>query len=678
MKVTYNWLKDFVEIKIAPKVLAEKLTMAGLEVTSLKAKESDFVFDIEITSNRPDCLSVIGIAREVAAITNSKLKLPQATGHRPQAKSLQRAACSLQPIYIEIEDKKDCPLYTAKIIKDVKVGPSPAWLRSRLELLGCRSVNNVVDITNYILFEWGQPLHAFDLDKLNSPDTIIVRRAKKYERITTLDGQQRVVDHEILVIADKKGPVALAGLMGGKDTEVNKTTKNVLLEAAIFNPIVLRHARQRLGIESESGYRFERGIDPEVLARASVEATRLISEIAKGNCVLAKSSTRLKKEKRLIRLDMPYVHKILGIDIKQNKIKEILNNLGFAVKIKTKNNFSVCLPSFRQDVSLAIDLIEEIARIYGYAQIPTSLPAMKPQITAIGRRDLVSIIKNILQGLGLNEVITYSLTDRELLELFDTGTGHSIVEISNPLSKEQEVLRNTLALSLGRCIAYNLNQKQDYISIFEIAKVFFQEKDKIREEWVLGIALGQGINKELLGPLHVKGILEALFQRLAIKDYRFKMAGNSKVEICLCNEQIGIMRPLPENVLDRLDIKNKDLWIAELWLERLLPYIKNLKKRFTSLPLYPAISRDISLILKEDILAEDVLAAIRERGAPLLKEARIIDYYKGKQIAPGSKGLTISCLYRCDTRTLTEAEIDPLQGDISSLLVNRFAAQIRA
>jgi len=657
--------------------------MAGLEVTSLEEKGHDFVFEIEVTSNRPDCLSVVGIAREVAAITNSKLKLPQATclsgrqAGRPQAKSLQRAACSLQPIYIEIEDKKDCPLYTAKIIKDVKVGSSPDWLKRRLELVGCRSVNNIVDITNYILFEWGQPLHAFDLDKLNPPDTIIVRRAKKDEKITTLDGQQRVVDPDILLIADKKGPVALAGLMGGKDTEVSETTKNVLLEAAIFNPIVLRHARQSLGIQSESGYRFERGIDPEVLERASWEAIRLISETAKGNCVLAKSSTRLKKEKRLIRLDIPYVNKILGIDIKGNKIKEILNSLGFVVKIKTKNNFSVSLPSFRQDVSSAIDLIEEIARIWGYAQIPTSLPAMKPQIAALGRRDLVSIIKNILQGLGLNEVITYSLMDRELLEAFDTGIGSCIVEILNPLSKEQEVLRNTLALSLGGCIAHNLNQKQEYISIFEIAKVFFQEKDKIREEWALGIALGEGINKEPPGPLHVKGILEVLFQRLTIKDYRFKMAGNSEIQICLFKEKIGIIRPLPENVLGRLDIKNKEVWIAELWLERLLTYV-NLKKQFTSLPLYPAISRDISLVLKEDILAEDILAAIRERGAPLLKEVKIIDYYKGKQIAPGSKGLTISCLYRCDTRTLTEAEIEPLQGDISSLLVSRFAAQIRA
>jgi phenylalanyl-tRNA synthetase beta chain len=673
MKVSYNWLKDFVEIRIAPKVLAEKLTMAGLEVTSLKAKDHDFVFEIEVTSNRPDCLSVIGIAREVAAITGKKLAcypvIQLSSSNRQTGKQADR-------LTIDIEDKKDCPLYTAKIIKDVEVGPSPAWLRSRLKLLGCRSVNNIVDITNYILFEWGQPLHAFDLDKLNSPDTIIVRRAKKGEKITTLDGQQRMVDPDILLIADKKGPVALAGLMGGKDTEVSETTKNVLLEAAIFNPIVLRHARQRLGIKSESGYRFERGIDPEALERVSGEAISLISETAKGNCVLAKSSARPKKKKRRVTLYIPYVNKILGTDIKGKKIKEILNSLGFVVKIKTKNNFSVSLPSFRQDVSLTIDLIEEIARIYGYAQIPTSLPAMKPQISALGRRNLVSIIKNILQGLGLNEVITYSLMGRELLEAFDTGIGSCIVEILNPLSKEQEVLRNTLALSLGGCIAYNLNQKQEYISIFEIAKVFFQEKDKIREEWALGIALGEGINKEPPGPLHVKGILEALFQRLAIKDYRFKIGGNSEIEICLFKEKIGIIRPLPENVLDRLDIKNKEVWIAELWLEKLLTYV-NLKKQFTSLPLYPAISRDISLILKEDILAEDVLAAIRERGAPLLKEVKIIDYYKGKQIAPGFKGLTISCLYRCDTRTLTEAEIEPLQGDISSLLVNRFTAQIR-
>ena len=245
MKVTYNWLKDFVEIKLSPKALAEKLTMAGLEVTAQEECAQDYVFEIEVTPNRPDCLSMIGIAREVAAVTGKKLKLPQ-------SRSRQVDKSKGQPRFaIKIEDKKDCPLYSAKIIRGVKVGPSPDWLKKRLELIGCRSVNNIVDITNYILFTFGEPLHAFDLDKL-SKDTISIRRAKSNEKITTIDGQLRVLKPDLLVIADEKNPVAMAGIMGGRDTEVSLSTKNILLEAAVFNPVTIRRGRQALGLASES------------------------------------------------------------------------------------------------------------------------------------------------------------------------------------------------------------------------------------------------------------------------------------------------------------------------------------------------------------------------------------------------------------------------------------------
>jgi len=685
MKVTYKWLKDFVEIKIAPKVLADKLTMAGLEVTSLEERDGDFVFEIEVTANRPDCLSVVGIAREVAAITGKKFKNVSRIMYHVSGKSVRRATHDARPLSIKIENKRDCPLYTAKIIRDVKVGPSPDWLKKRLEMVACRSVNNIVDITNYVLFAYGEPLHAFDLDKL-SGDTIIVRRAKPGEKIATIDNVQRTLSLEILVIADKDSPVAVAGIMGGGKTEVSEGTKNILLEAAVFNPIIIRRARQKLGLQSESSYRFERGIDLEIVDKASLRAVGLIQELADGEVVLMKSLGLSQTQKISISLGVSFVHKILGVNIAPIKIKKILNSLAFKTKVKTKNNFTVEIPSHRPDVNLEIDLIEEIARIYGYEFIAKSLPAVKPQVIVDGTRDLVSLIKEVLAGLSLNEVITYSLIDKDALKDLTPEPASSLIEILNPLSKEQEILRPTLTPSLLRGLASNLNQKQSYINIFEIAQVFSQEGVQAKEELTLGIALcgvkslllAKGLIKEEVGFLHLKGILEILFERLGIKDYKFNFIDQSaQMGVYICREKIGILKQLSRVALERFDIKNKDVFVLEVSLDKIFSYV-NLKKSFVPLPIYPGVSRDISLILKEKIRAEEALETIKAKAGALLREVKIIDYYKGKQIPAGFKSLTISCLYRCDERTLTEAEINPIHSLVCALLTDRFDAKIRA
>ncbi len=676
MKFTYNWLKDFVEIKMPPEALAGKLTMAGLEVTSLEEKDGDFVFEIEVTSNRPDWLSVAGIAREVAAITHKKLRV---TGY-----GLRVTKSGDSPFKIKIENKRDCSLYTAKIIRGVKVGPSPDWLRKRLELIGCRSINNIVDITNYILFTYGAPLHTFDLDKLKA-GSIVVRRAKSSEKITTIDGQERILTPDILVIADEERPVAVAGVMGSLDTEVTGATKNILLEAAAFNPIIVRRGRRNLGIQSDSSYRFERGVNLEIVGNASWRAAQLIQELAGGRCVLAKSSGLAKTKKKKITLDSSAANKILGINIPAIKIKQILNSLGFKIKLKTKNQFIVEIPSHRPDATSQVDLIEEIARIYGYENIPQTQPSVKPQVSVGETRNLISLIKNILVGLGLNEVITYSLMDKDLLRDFGMYQGSEVIEVLNPLSNEQEILRPRLIPGLAACVAYNLNQKQDYVNIFEVAKVFSQAKAAPGEEVKLGIALcgmkssllRQGLIKDPVGPLHLKGILETLFARLGVRDYNFNAKEDpSIITVYAGGEKIGLIDELEKPVLDKLDIKNKDVFVLELSLDRLLFYV-NLNKKFSHLPIYPGISRDISLILKDEILAGDVLEAIKEEGKPLLKEAAVRDYYKGKQIPSGFRGLTICCLYRADERTLTEAEINPVHSFICKLLTDRFGCQIR-
>jgi phenylalanyl-tRNA synthetase beta chain len=673
MKTTYNWLKDFVEIKLSPEALADKLTMAGLEVTSLEERDGDFVFEIEVTSNRPDCLSVIGVAREVAAITHKKLRTPNSELRTPKSNSL--------PFKIDIENKKDCPLYTARIISNVKVGPSPDWLRKRLESVGCRSVNNIVDITNYVLFTWGEPLHAFDLDKLKSP-AVFVRRAKPGEKITTIDAQPRALNEEILVIADSARPIAIAGVMGGQDTEVVWGTKNILLEAAVFNPVLVRRVRQALGVTSESSYRFERGVDSGAVEKAAQQAVRLMQGLAGGKCLAQKVVGSGKAKAKTISLKSETVGKILGLKIAPPQIKKILNSLGFGVK--GKNNFSLEVPSHRPDVDSEIDLIEEIARVRGYESIPTTTSRITPQASCAETRPLVSFTKDILVALGLNEVITHSLISRGSLKGLDVNPGE-IIEILNPLSREQEILRPTLLPGLIKCIAYNLNQKQERVDIFEIARVFSRaEGSGPKEGLSLGIALcgmkarlsEEGRIKEEASPLHLKGAIEALFERLGIEDYNFLPDNQGNLCVSVAREKIGAIIKLPGSVLDDFEIKNKQVFAAELCLDKAFAHARA-KKRFRGLPRYPGISRDISLIISEGIPVKELMQAIREKAGPLLCEAEVTDYYKGKQIPHRHRGLTISCLYRSEERTLAEAEINPLHSALLAVLQERFGAKIR-
>ncbi|MFH1354855.1 MAG: phenylalanine--tRNA ligase subunit beta [Candidatus Omnitrophota bacterium] len=691
MKVTYQWLKDFLEIKLSADKLADQLTMAGLEVTSLEKCSGDVVFEIEVTSNRPDCLSILGIAREVAAISGVKL------GSRCSVFSSRLKTKNLKPktrlsreqsrenlsLKIKVEDKKDCPLYTAKIIKGVKVGPSPDWLKKRLESVGCRSVNNIVDITNYVLFEYGEPLHAFDLSRLRG-DTIIVRRAKSGEKLTTIDADEKTLNSDILIIADQDKPVAIAGVMGGKDTEVTQGTCEILLEAAVFDPVLIRRSRQKLGLQSESAYRFERGIDPQIVERASLRAAALIEKIAGGRCIAARELGRAQSKSRVISLDLSRVSINLGVNIALSRVKKILVDLGFKVKAGRKNIFLVEVPSYRQDLSLEVDLIEEIARIYGFESIPTTQPAIIPKVTRDDRQELVAITQRTLVGIGLKEVITYSLIDKGLLADFGFDA-QEVIEILNPLSSEQEVLRPHIIPSLSRCIAYNLNQKQDYASIFEIANIYSASGVLPREELVLGIAFSgvqamlfeQGAIKEEFSLLHLKGIAETLFKRLGIKDYDFINQGNPETAMIYVNrEHLGSMVRLSRAVLDKLGIKNKEIFGLEISLDRVFSHA-SLKKQFRPLPKVPGIARDISVIFKESVSIKQALARIAEMGKPLLRAVNIIDCYQGKQIPAGYKAFTISCEYRSDQRTLTEAEINPAHAVICKELTERFDARMR-
>jgi len=680
MKFSYNWLKDFVDIEIDAADLAQKLTMAGHEVGSVEPLDGDFILEAEITSNRADCFCMSGMARETAAVLGRRFNIPSGF-----LKGMPRTGKASAGLSVSLESAGDCPLYTATIIKGVKIGPSPEWLRRRLESIGCRSVNNLVDITNYALFEWGAPLHAFDLDKL-SGGRINVRRARQGETLVTIDGKKNILTSDILVIADADLPVAAAGIMGGAASEVSGGTVNVLLEGAIFNPVLVRKGRQLMAAQTEASYRFERGVDPERVKTSVERALMLILSLCGGsaeNCV--QKGAKIPRRKR-IRFSLSRAETLLNIKLSQKSASGIFSSLGFTVAGYSSDILNVEVPLYRKDVQQQVDLEEEIARIYGYDRIASVQPSVVSELSGLNVWQCVLGIKNLLAGQGFNETVTYSLVDRKALEFPSEKPGEPI-EVLNPLSREQEALRTSVMPGLLRCLAYNLNQKQEELRLFEIADIYYRTQSSDRnEERVLALAVcgtrryfnGGSFCEETLGPLHIKGALEMLFAWAGLKDFSFRQHSvGMNISIYAGKERFGeIIIPDKKQAAD-FDIKNRIAVLAEIRLEPVLRARLSLNKKYHKLPQYPAITRDISLLLREEIPLREIFTVAGQAGGGLLKELKLGDIYKGEQISSGYKGLTISCVYRSDEKTLTEEEVSPVHAGIVSALSNRPGVSLR-
>lgn len=677
MKVTYSWLKDFVNITLPPEKLADKLTMAGLEVTSLSKFGDDHVFEIEVTPNRSDCLSVLGIAREIAAITGRKM--------RPAAVKKAASPRKARSFPVKVESGKDCPVYTAKIIRGVNVGPSPKWLAERVSAVGLRPVNNIVDITNYVLYETGQPLHAFDLDKIKGG--ITVRRAKQGEEITAIDGKKCLLNKDVLVIADNAGPVAIAGVMGGIDTEINADTKNILIETALFDPIVVRRGRSIAGASTDSSYRFERGVDRSGLLGASERAAGLVISIASGQDEGMIVSGGLSARPRSIILKERSVLNLLGIDISTARTKAILAALGFGVKKHTKEKLSVSIPSFRQDVSIEADLIEEIARIYGYDNIPSCLPAFRPRIDEETLREikLKKGLRDALISQGLDEAISVSLLNYKLLEELEYPADE-LRPIVNPLNSQQCVLRPTLLCGLLDAVRTNLNQRQDRVAVYEWGRRFFKDTEEDTLAFALSgeniKCLAQGISREGYSLFHAKGVIEGIFRGLGINDYGIEegccvfFAEGRSFSLAAQGDKLGVFGEIEAGILDTFGIKNAKVFAAEIQIEKVFR-IADLSRRYSPLPSFPSIRRDISLTLKKDITAQEVKKVIVSNAAGTLKDVSVVDCYYGKQIPGGYKGLMLACLYRSDDHTLTDEEANSMHDKVLKALVKELKAEIR-
>lgn len=686
MKVSYSWLQEYVKLAGDREAVAEMLTGSGTEVTSREERGDDIIFDLEVTPNRPDCLSHVGIAREVAALTGNKLQLPRFKLQEGKEEASHFAS-------VRIEDAELSPRYTARVIRGVKVGESPSWLRQRLEAVGLKAVNNVVDATNYVLQEEGHPLHAFDCDRLEE-GKILVRLARPGEKILTLDGEMRELSPDMLVIADAKRPVALAGIMGGGESEVKPDTCNVLLECACFAPGSIRRTARRLQVMTEASYRFERGTSPENLPVVLDRTAQLIQEVAGGSIARGMIDCYPgKKPRPPISLRTRRVNQILGARMGATEIRKDLTRLGFSLSPGAKKGtFKVTVPSFRLDVEREIDLVEEVARLYGYGRIPSTLPRIQG---VAGERSRESVtceaIRRVLVSCGLREIISYSFLCKKDLENCNIAyTSGEVVSILNPLSEEHELLRPTLLAGILRILAGNWNRGQRIARVFELGKVF-GAKD---QEGVPGerLTLAGGIygpgaepswsrKETVFDFFDLKGMVESLFREVDIGPAIFVAEENPVLvpgrtaALEIEGRRVGVMGEARSEVREALGLEPRT-YLFEFDLEALFEKLPA-RRKMMHVPRYPGSYRDISLIVPEEVSSQELETAMREAGAGLLVSVELFDLYLGDQVPSGHKSLAYSLTYRAETRTLTDEEVNRCHTGIEAALEEKLGARLR-
>lgn len=689
MKVTIAWLKEYIEFSWTPEQLAKQLTDTGLEVASITPNPyvpGDQILELEITANRPDLLNVIGVAREIAALTGNKLRFPEApiTESEPAADTLAK---------ISIQAPELCPRYSARVITGVKIGPSPSWLAHRLEAVGIRAINNVVDVTNYVLMEYGHPMHAFDMRFLEGHE-IIVRNPKPGEKIYTLDEQERKITPEMLVIADAKKPVALAGIMGGANSQVYPSTTDILLESAYFNPVSIRKTSTAFGLKTESAYRFERGADPEGTIPAVNRGIQLIQQLAGGKVARGIIDVYPKKiVQPTVTLRITRVNHILGTKLNQAEVQNIITRLALPNSVIDADNLSVSIPSFRQDLYREIDLIEEIARIYGYNNIPTTAPAINIiPFTDTFNRKTERVIRQQMVAAGFNEALNHTLIDpTEWQKLgFDSETA---VALKNPMSVEQSNIRSSLIPSLVRNVADNLKQGATQVALFELNNAIAADaaaKTKIGQTSQLTAILyrkpiGQTWNEEIeLADFYfLKGVLESI---LAILDIDITTLEYTSAQRSFLNpvrtagikaggKVIGIIGQLATPVAQKLDI-NKETYLFELNLETVYNMPKKVRQ-YQPLPKYPAIIRDISMLVPQPVTANQISGLIQSIGQEKVAGIELFDLYSGDKIPAGARALSYRVTYRAADRTLADDEVNQLHQQVRKDLIEKLNITIR-
>jgi phenylalanyl-tRNA synthetase beta chain len=688
MLISYNWLRELTETALQPLELRERLTMVGLAIDAVEQNNGDHVLDVEVPSNRPDCLSHLGIAREVTVIESGNLYPPA-----PLRPRLQGRAESLTSV--EIRNPTLCRRYAARIVRGVRIGPSPEWLRKRLTEIGQRPINNVADITNYVLHELGQPLHAFDFAKL-AERRIVVRTARPGEKLRTLDGIDRVLDSEMLVIADANQAVALAGIMGGEETEISATTTDVLIESAYFDPDSVRRTARKLSMDTEASRRFERGADCENVLQAQNRCTELICEIA--GAVATENAVDVYPDPlppREIDFRPERVEALTSLHVSRPEMLRILTALGFVESQSHRLRFFA--PSWRVDTSIEEDLIEEIARHSGYEKIAAVLPPANASGEYQPSESKRRALRRVLSQAGFDEAINFSFIEPEQIREYEflaglvvNGTAGSQVTLSNPIVGEAALLRPTLLPGLLQSIRHNLNQNIRDVRLFEIGRIFgASDPGKLpHEREALGLAAIGGATEEgraqasrELDFFDLKGALEAAVSRLKLGKLRFVKARvkhlregqAARVLLPDCGD-VGTIGRLAENVAETYKFR-QPVYVAELNLSALLQ-AEELAVTYRPLPRYPAVFRDVTLLMNRQVPIVELLETINDQQVDELRTANLVGVYEGPNIPKDKRSVTVRLEYRSDERTLRDEEVEERHRGLIDSLLKIFAASL--
>jgi phenylalanyl-tRNA synthetase beta chain len=697
MRIVYNWLKDFVDVTATPQELASRLALSGTNIGSVEAGPHGAVIDAEVGSNRPDCLGHYGIAREVAAIYKLPLK-------HVSPKPAESAAKAGDAAKVAIQAPELCGRFTARVIRNVKIQPSPKWLKDRLEASGVASISNVVDISNYVMLELGHALHTFDYDKVRD-HKVVVRPAKPKEKIRTLDGVERELDPGICLICDGDGShaIGIGGIMGGAETEISFSTKNVLIECAWFEPVPVRRAARFLKLHTEASTRFGRGADPEMAELASRRCAELILQLAGGELLAGVVDVYPgRRAPKKIQLTRKELLRVMGADVPDKQIEASLGALGFApVRVDQNRGAEGSLlaawectqPSWRAEVEREIDLIEEIARIYGLDKFPPRLPAARQGAARLPHHEAETRLRERLIGLGYREIVTIPHVAEERDALFRPA-GVLPARLANPLSEEAGVLKSTGVVTMAAALEWNLNHGQRNARLFEIGRHYRLQGDKPVETRVLTLgATGEAREKGLYDSARefsfadLKGSLDEIGQLADGREARgfaWRDGGpdwlnaGKRGKIHLGNAEIGVAGQLARRVADRLKLR-QDVFLAELNLDPLCVAMQAAKtaRRYDPLPRFPAVERDFSLVLADEVSYAEIANSIRSLGILEISSIEAVDKFRGKNIPTGKYSLLVRVTFQSRESTLTEGQINHFVGKIVSILEHRHSAQLR-
>ena len=687
MLISYEWLKELTDTKLRPSELRERLTMVGLAIDAVEEHKDDAVLDVEVPSNRPDCLSHVGIAREVSVIEKGRLSLPASDPPKTEGRAADFTS-------VEIKDPDLCPRYAARLVRGVKIGPSPDWLVKRLETIGQRPINNVADVTNYVLHELGQPLHAFDFEKLGGR-RIVVRRANAGEKLKTLDGVERALSNDMLVIADAEKAVALAGIMGGEDSEISTQTKDVLIESAYFDPHSVRQTARQLGMDTEASRRFERGADPEGVLRAQQRCVELICALAGG--VATEDAIDVYPQpfsERVVSLHSERVKALTSLSVDTAETVRILTGLGFERTLTSDDPINFKVPSWRVDVEQEEDLVEEVARHTGYEKIGEELPPSSDsgeyQPSEMQQRSL----RRALNAFGYDEAINFSFIPQESrFDLIPSRAGHENdqPQLANPIIEEAAWMRSTLLPGLLNSLRHNFNHGIRDVRLFEIGRIFsLSSAGELPDETLAlaAVATGSALEENRaqgereLDFFDLKGALETAVDWMNLSPLRFTQgsarhlrAGQTALIISGDGKAIGTIGRLAESVAASYKFR-QPVYVFELDLGALLSGPAK-AIQYSPLPRYPSVTRDISLLVNRNVALDEIFAAVNNQHVADCRSVKLVGTFEGGNIQSSKRSVTLRLEYRSDERTLRDEEVEEYHSRVTAALLDTFAAEQR-